>query len=74
MSLEQDRPRELTFWQKVLIFRDFGFWPACGLVALTMAIESNIQAERNDGKSYCAERKTKTAQRVGLEISLPEAK
>jgi hypothetical protein len=72
MSPEQGS-KGLTFGQKLLVFRDFGFWPDCGLEVLQMAITSNIQAEVDEGKNYCAQRKLKTAQRVGLEINLSES-
>lgn len=59
----------MSFAQRLKFFRDTGEWPGMNSKAVTeMSMQGNIDAERADGKDYCAARKLERAREAGLKV------
>lgn len=59
----------MTFAQRLKFFRDTGEWPGVySREATAMFMQSNIDAERAEGKQFCANQKLKRAKEAGLKV------
>ena len=59
----------MTFGQRLRFWRNTGEWPGVYLKTTTeMLMQSNIDAERSDGKIYCANRKLERVKDAGLKV------
>jgi hypothetical protein len=61
--------QSMTFAQRLKFYRDTGEWPGQHSdSATTMFIQGDINNERRDGKSFCANQKLRRAIEAGLDI------
>ncbi len=61
--------RSMTFGERLRFYRDTGEWPGLhSIVATEIFMQGDIDAERADGKDYCAGRKLQRAKEAGLNI------
>lgn len=59
----------MSFGQRIKFFRDTREWPGLHLKETTeMFMQGDIDAERRDGKVYCAKKKLSRAKEAGLNI------
>jgi hypothetical protein len=61
--------QEMTSKDRLRFYRDTGIWPGYNRKELTSLIMQNdIDAERRDGKKYCADQKLARAREAGLDV------
>lgn len=59
----------MTVGARLRFFRDTGQWPGLHTIEATeMFMQADIDAERAQGKHYCAQRKLARAKEAGLNI------
>ena len=59
----------MNFQQRLRFYRDTGQWPGLHTKGVTqMVMQNDIDAEKEQGKDFCAQQKLERAKEAGLDI------